>query len=145
MRLGHISLSPLESMSFSKGWTLKEEMVHIVQVLELMLDGIERAIKGGRRSTLAIIPPGIRSWVNGQIIIPIKAKNETRATIAAAYQDAHKILVNLLVKLKDADWKKGMPYPRKFRTVEQMAYHQVEHFEEHEVHIRRCLKMGSNK
>lgn len=127
------------------GWTLKEEMVHIVQVLELMPAGIERAVKGGGRSLLAVVPPGFRGWVNGHILIPLKARHATRGTIAAAYREAHKTLVSLLGNLNDADWEQGMPFPREYRTVLQMAYRPVEHFEEHEAHIRACLdRVGSS-
>ena len=124
-----------------ESWTIKQEMVHIVQVLQVLPAGIERASKGGKRSFLGSVPAGLRNWVNGHIIIPLKAKNETRESIARAYQDANKALVSTLEKLTEKDWNKGMPYPRKYRTVEQMAYRPVEHFEEHEAHLRRLLEM----
>ncbi len=92
---------------------------------------------------MGFIPASLRSWVNGYVVIPITAKNETRETIANAYQDAHKILVNKLDQLNEDDWRKGLPYPRKFRAEEQLVYRPVEHFEEHETHIHRLLGMES--
>jgi len=131
----------LERKQIDETWTIKEELVHIIQVVEVIPSGIERASQGHQRSWLGFIPASLRSSVNGRIIIPQKAKNETRETIARAYQEAHKILISKLETLKDDDWKKGMPYPRKYRTVAQMAYRPVGHFEEHEVHIHRLLGM----
>ena len=52
-------------------WTVKSEMVHIVQALEVIPFGITRAIEGRGRSILSIIPSGIRSWINGYIVIPL--------------------------------------------------------------------------
>jgi hypothetical protein len=124
-----------------EGWTIKEELMHMVQVVEVIPKGIERASKGGKRSLLGFVPTDVRGWVNGYLIVPRKAKNETRETIARAYREAHKNLLNQLEKLREDDWEKGMPYPRKYRTIEQMAYRPVEHFEEHASHIHRLLEM----
>jgi hypothetical protein len=120
-------------------WTLKHEMVHIVQVLEVIPKGIWRARAGKKGSLLGLVPAGLRGWVNGRILIPRRARLETRDSIRLAYQDAHCALLSLVAELTQADLKKGMPYPRKFRTVEQMAYRPVEHFREHENHIRQVL------
>lgn len=125
-----------------EGWTIKEELVHIIQVVEVIPAGIDTVSKGKKRSLLSLIPPSVRGWVNGQIIIPQKAKNKTRKTIMRAYQDAHKILIDKLEELSEGDLDKGMPYPRKYRTIAQMAYRPVEHFEEHEAHIRALLEMN---
>jgi hypothetical protein len=129
----------LERAWFGEGWTIKEELVHVVQVVEVMPSVIEQAIMGRKRSFLSFIPSGFRGWVNGNLIIPRKTKNATRESITAAYQDAHKVLINKLDEVKENDWGKGMPYPRKYRTVEQLAYRPIEHFEEHEAHIRQLL------
>ena len=142
--LEEIPHKELNEIWMGEGWTIKEELVHIVQVVEVIPPGIERASKGGKRSFLGFIPAGIRGWINGHIIIPQKAKNETRDTLASAYQSAHKNLIGKLDKLREDDWEKGMPYPRKYRTVEQMAYRPVEHFEEHEAHIRHLLDTNNN-
>jgi len=139
--LAGISDTDLTKKWVDEGWTIKEELVHVVQVLELIPSGIERAFKGDRRSWLGFIPAGFRGWVNGHIIIPRKAEGETRETIAQAYRDAHKILIDKMKMVNEDDWEKGMPYPRKYRTVEQIAYRPVEHFEEHEAHINQLLGM----
>ncbi len=127
-----------------RGWTIKQEMVHVVQVLELLPAGIERACRGGERSLLGLVPPGLRNWMNGRIIIPLRAKDETRESIARAYRAANQTLVSILEKLAPEDWAKGMPYPRRYRTVEQMAYRPVEHFAEHEAHIRRSIETAGD-
>jgi len=122
-----------------EGWTVKQEMVHIVQVLQVLPTGIRRASTGGKRSLLGFVPGGIRSWVNGHILIPLKARNETGESIAISYTEAHKEFIRILGELTESDLRKGMPYPRKFRTVEQMASRPIEHFEEHEGHLRQLL------
>jgi len=122
-----------------EGWTIKQEMVHIVQVLKVLPNGIKRASKGDRRSILAIVPTGVRSWFNGHIVIPFMARNATRQTTSEAYNKAHVVLIEILKALPEDAWSKGMPYPKKYRTVEQMALRPVEHFEEHMEHLQNIL------
>src|SRR5512145_2094688 len=64
-----------------EGWTIKQEMVHMVQVFKVIPAGIRRASAGRGRSLLAIVPAGLRSWVNGQIVIPWMSRIVTRASI----------------------------------------------------------------
>jgi len=122
-----------------EGWTVKQEMVHIVQVLDVLPNGIRRASTGGRRSILAIVPTSLRSWVNGHIVIPFMARDATRQSIVEAYNKAHSALLGILEKLPEVAWGRGMPYPRKYRTVEQMAHRPAEHFEEHLEHLQNML------
>lgn len=122
-----------------EGWTIKQEMVHIVQVINIIPKGILRASKGGRRSILAIVPTSLRSWVNGHIVIPFMARSATRQSTAEAYKKAHNALLGILEELPEEAWSKGMPYPRKYRTVEQMAHRPAEHFEEHLAHLQNVL------
>jgi DinB superfamily len=124
-----------------EGWTVKQEMVHIVQVLNILPNGIRRASSGGRRSFLAIVPATLRSWINGHIIIPLMARGATHQSIAEAYGKAHQALLGILEELPEDAWSKGMPYPRKYRTVEQMAHRPAEHFEEHLEHVQNVLRI----
>jgi hypothetical protein len=114
-------------------------MVHIVQVLKVIPKGIWLASQGGRHSILALVPAGLRSWFNGTIIIPLIARNATPQSTAGAYIKAHNVLLELLASLPEDAWGKGMPYPKKYRTVAQMAYRPVEHFEEHLEHFQHVL------
>lgn len=122
-----------------EGWTIKQEMVHIVQVLNVLPYGIKCVSTGGRRTILAIVPTGLRSWFNGHIAIPFMARNATRQTTNEAYNKAHVVLLEILKALPEDAWSKGMPYPKKYRTVEQMALRPVEHFEEHMEHLQNVL------
>ena len=81
----------------------------------------------------------MRSWVNGHIAVAMMARNATRASIADSYDKAHTALLDLLESLPEEAWSKGMPYPRKYRTVEQMAHLPAEHFGEHLDHLRKGL------
>jgi hypothetical protein len=122
-----------------EGWTVKQEMVHIVQVLNVIPNGIRRASRGGRRSFLAIVPANLRSWINGHMVIPIMARGATYQSIVEAYGKAHKALLGTLENLPEDAWSKGMPYPKKYRTVEQMAHRPAEHFEEHLEHLKKVF------
>ena len=122
-----------------ENWTVKQEMTHIVQVLELLPKGIRRASRGGAHSMLAIVPTGLRSWINGYVVIPWMARNVTPQSIAEDYDKAHNNLLNSLKGLSEEAWSRSAPYPRQLRTVEQMARRPVEHFEEHEPHLRAVL------
>lgn len=122
-----------------EGWTIKQEMVHIVQVVNILPNGIRRASRGGKRSVLVIVPVSLRSWFNGYIVIPFMARGATLQTTAEAYNKAHGALLDMLEALPEDAWSKGMPYPRKYRTVEQMAHRPIEHFDEHLEHLQNML------
>ena len=109
-------------------WTAKQEMVHIVQVLDVIPAGIRQAVSGSGRSVLSLIPTAFRSWVNGRFIVPILARRATRDSIAESYGKAHGALIRLLETLPEEAWSTGAHYPGRFRTVEQMAHRPAEHF-----------------
>ena len=121
------------------GWTIRQEMTHIVQVVKILSRGIQRARRGGGSSMLAVVPTGLRSWINGYLIIPWMARNATRQSITEDYNKAHTHMLELLKGLPEEDWSKSTPYPRQVRTIEQLAHRPVEHFEEHESHLRKIL------
>jgi hypothetical protein len=52
-----------DSKLAGENWTIKQEMVHMVQVLQVLPAGIKRASKGGKRSFLGSIPADLRNWV----------------------------------------------------------------------------------
>jgi hypothetical protein len=128
-----------------EAWTAKEEMFHIVQALEILPKGINLAVGDGRRSILSILPSWIRTWVNGYLIIPNLAKRATRESIINSYEKAFTALVGVLERLPEEDWGKGAKYPRKYRTVEQMAHRPKEHFNEHRSHLYRKLGIMNEK
>ena len=99
-----------------EGWTIKQEMTHIVQVFRVLPKGIQRANCGGGRSILAFAPTGLRSWINGYIVIPLMARNATRQSISEDYNKAHTHMLALLKGLPEEAWSKSAPYPRKVRT-----------------------------
>ncbi|RPI28224.1 MAG: DinB family protein [Chloroflexota bacterium] len=121
-----------------EGWTVKQEMVHIVQVVNVIRRGIEQASTGHSRSAMGMVPAGLRSWVNGAIIVPMMARGATRQSIAEGYHQAHDALLALLKELPEEAWSRGMPYPSQFRTVEQLAHRPAEHFEEHVARLRNA-------
>jgi len=123
-------------------WTIKEEMVHIVQALQVLPKGINRAITESGRAFLSYIPSGLRGWANGYIIVPRLAKKLTREALIKAYQEAHIDLLLTLEKVSAEDWQKGAKYPQKYRTVEEMFHRPKEHFEEHASNIRRKLRVS---
>jgi len=122
-----------------EGWTIRQEMTHIVQVVKVLPRGIQHASRGGGRSMLAVVPTGLRSWINGYLIIPWMARNATRQSITEDYNKAHTHMLELLKGLPEEDWSKSTPYPRQVRTIEQLAHRPVEHFKEHESHLSRIL------
>jgi hypothetical protein len=122
-----------------EGWTAKQEMMHITQVLHVIPAGILQAHLGRKRSVLSFIPAHLRSWVNGHIIIPVVSRQATRDSIAESYRKAHTVLVNMLENLPEEAWSKGTNYPGQYRTVEQMAHRPAEHFTVHADHLRRVL------
>jgi DinB superfamily len=126
-----------------EGWTARQEMAHITQIIRLLPVGIRRATSSRKRSMLNFIPERLRRWVNGYIIVPRMYRLATRASIAEAYEAAHRNLLSILQALPEEAWSKSAFYPRQYRTVEQMAHRPAEHFQEHEAHLRRVL--GINK
>ncbi len=124
-----------------EGWTIKQELVHIIQALELLPKGIKRAVLGQSRSVLSFVPTGIRGWFNGFILIPLASKQATRTSLAQAYEKASNALLETLRELPGEAWLKGTTYPRQYRTVEQMAHRPAEHFEAHAAHLCHLLNI----
>jgi hypothetical protein len=124
-----------------EGWTIKQELVHIVQAIAILPKGIKRAVLGKSPSFLSFIPTNIRSWFNGFILIPLASRHATRASIVESYEQAFNALIDTLRELPDEAWHKGTTYPRQYRTVEQMAHRPTEHFEEHAAHLCRLLNI----
>ncbi len=118
-------------------WTIKEELVHVVQALQVLPKGINLAISDRSRSLLSYVPSGIRSWVNGYVLVPSLARKLTSETLIQEYEKAHIALLLTLEKISKEDWQKGTKYPQKYRTIEEMFHRTREHFDEHEGNIRR--------
>lgn len=128
-----------------EGWTIKQELVHIVQALAILPKGIKQAVQGKSRSALSFIPTGIRGWLNGIILIPLASRQATRTSITEAYGKAFNTLLDTLQELPEEAWQKGAAYPRQFRTVEQMAHRPAEHFEEHAAHLCHLLNIAEHR
>jgi len=122
-------------------WNIKQEMAHLVQVVKVISGGLKNASTGIKHSTLSFVPAGIRSWFNGYLVIPIKARNTTRESIAFDYKQAHNELISVISELSEKDWNKRYPFPRKYRTVAQIVTRPIEHFVEHKAHIQRLLEI----
>jgi hypothetical protein len=125
-----------------EGWTIKQELVHIVQALAILPKGIKRAAQSKSRSALSFIPTGIRGWFNGFILIPLASRQATRTSITEAYGKAFDTLLDTLRELPEEAWQKGAAYPRQYRTVEQMAHRPAEHFGEHAAHLSHLLNIA---
>ncbi len=119
-------------------------MIHVVQVIKALRGAIDRAVTGRGPSFLSVVPSPVRNVINGRLVVPFMARRATRESIASAYQEAHEALLAMLEKLPEKAWSKGIPFPRRYRTVEELARRPVEHFDEHDVHIRRVLMLEGN-
>ena len=140
--VNELSINNWERKITGEVWSIKEELVHVVQALQVLPKGINRAIIGGGRSPLSFVPSRFRGWVNGYIIIPRMAKNHRSETLIREYENAHIQLLLTLEKVTEEDWQKGAKYPQKNRTVEEMFHRPMEHFEEHIINIRRKQSVG---
>ncbi len=142
LRLLHeISDSDWDRRLPGEGWTARQEMAHVTQVLQLMPGGIRRAATGRRYSVLSVVPEPLRRWANGYFIVPLTYRSATRASLATAYDQAHATLLEVLRELPEEAWSRGAYFPREYRTVEQMAHRPAEHFAEHAAHLRRVLSL----
>jgi hypothetical protein len=124
-----------------EGWTARQELAHVTQVLQRLPVGVRRATTGRRRSVLNIVPERLRRWANGYIIVPVTYRTATRASLAASYEQAHTTLLQVPREVPEEAWDQGAHYPREYRTVEQMAHRPAEHCAEHAAHLRRVLGM----
>ena len=124
-------------------WSIKEELAHIVQALQVLPRGIKRAITGSGRSFLSFVPSRLRGWLNGHIIVPHMAKKLTHEALIEAYEKAHLELLLTLEQVSAEDWQKGTKYPQKYRTVAEMFHRPKEHFEEHASNIRSKQSVSS--
>jgi hypothetical protein len=119
-------------------WTVKQELAHVAQALQTQPVGIRRAATGHGGALLAFTPVAVRNWANGYIVIPLTSRKETRPSIAAEYEKAHAVLLDLLATLPEEAWSKGTRFGE-YLTVEQMAHRPAEHLAEHIAHLRTVL------
>src|SRR5574342_471903 len=84
-----------------EGWTIKQELVHIVQAVAILPKGIKQAVLGKNRSALSFIPTNIRGWFNGFVLIPLASRQATRVSIAEAYRRAFNALLDTLRELPE--------------------------------------------
>ncbi len=140
LRLLHeISESDWDRRLPGEGWTARQEMAHVTQVLQLLPVGIRRAATGRRHSVLSAVPERLRRWANGYLIVPVRYRSATRASLASDYEQAHAALLKVLRDVPEDAWSRGAYFPRQYRTVEQMAHRPAEHFAEHATHLRHVL------
>ncbi len=123
-------------------WTVKQEMTHVVQVMKAVQGAVDRAVTGRRFSFLSAVSTIARNVINGYLIVPILAKEATQESVARAYQEAHEGLLATLEGLPEEAWSRSTSFPRRYRTVDELAYRPVEHFDEHVAHVHRVLVMG---
>jgi len=143
--LNSISDNDLERVIPGNEWSTKAELVHVLQATQFVPGGIDQARQGRRTSLLSMIPTGLRDWVNGHLLIPILARNATRASIARDYDRVHAQMIAKLDALSVEELDKGTTYLGQYRTIEQIFYRPVEHFQEHAAHIRQSLNIdGKN-
>ncbi len=140
LRLLHeISDSDWDRRLPGEGWTARQEMAHVTQVLQLLPVGIRRAATGRQHSALSAVPERLRQWANGYLIVPVRYRSATRASLASDYEQAHAALLKVLRDVPEDAWGRGAYFPRQYRTVEQMAHRPAEHFAEHAAHLRHVL------
>ena len=140
--LNSISDNDLGRLTSGNTWSVKAELVHVIQAAQFVPGGIDQARQGRRTSLLSMVPTGLRDWVNGEILIPMLARHATRESIAQDYDRVHAQMIAKLDALSVEELDRGTTFLGRYRTVEQIFHRPVEHFQEHAAHIRQSLNIN---
>ena len=108
-------------------------LYHIVMAVEMLPQDI-KLIRKGR----LISPPAwLFSWAN-IYVTRWRARKHNRESLAAAYDDAHNTVTQLLEGIQDHEWlltgnypDMGGGLPGGERTIEMMFHYLSQHFQEH--------------
>ena len=122
-----------ESSTNNPFWNNRQLLYHIVMAVEMF----PQDIKLIRRQRLISPPAWLFNWLN-IYSTRWRARRHNRASLAAAYDSAHDIVLTILDGIKEEEWNLSGRYPDLggnmpggHRTIEMMFHYLSQHFQDH--------------
>ena len=124
-----------ERPTSNPAWNVRQMLYHIILAVEMLPQDV-KLIRKGR----LISPP---AWLFNFANIYLtrwRARNHSRESLAAAYDDAHATVLELMDGIQDDEWSLTGNYPDLGgglpggeRTIAMMFHYLSQHFQEHAV------------
>ena len=122
-----------EHPTSNPAWNNRQMLYHIVMAVEMF----PQDIKLIRRRRLISPPAWLFNWLN-IYFTRWRARRQNRVSLAAAYDDAHAIVLTILDGIEEEEWGLSGRYPDLGgnmpggdRTIEMMFHYLSQHFQEH--------------
>ncbi len=132
----------LEYKGPGNAWSVKAELWHIAQSLGFLAPAIMMVHRGHPYAALYLrFPVGIRSWINGYLLVPFLTRHVTRHGIGQQYDRAYQRILAELARPRDREWGPAAKLPLGLGTVEDLFHQPVEHFRLHAGRIGKNLEL----
>jgi DinB superfamily len=140
--LNSIPDQALEYKSPGNVWSIKAELWHIAQSLGFLTPAIISVHRGRTWGALYLrFPLGIRSWINGYLLVPFLSRRATRQEIARAYDKAYARIMAEFDRTREGEGVPGVTFPVGYRTFVDLFHGPSEHFQLHAERIRQNLDL----
>ena len=140
--LNSIPDQALEYKSPGNVWDIKAELWHIAQSLGFLAPAIINVLRGHPWGALYLhFPVGIRSWINGYLLVPFLSRRATCREIAQAYDKAYARIMAEFDRTRQGEWALGAKFPVGYRTLVYIFHNPSEHFQLHADRTRQNLDL----
>ena len=144
--LNSIPDQALEFKEPGNAWRIKAELWHITQSLGFLAPAIIMVHRGRPLAALYLrFPVGVRSWINGYILVPFLTRHVTRQEIAGQYDRAHQRILVELDRPGGDKLKPGAKTPLAYPGIADLFHQPAEHFQLHADRIKQNLKDWNTK
>jgi len=117
-------------------WSVGEILIHMIQTLEVMPQGIDSVRKGKDFMNLPIALVGFSNL----ILVKIMARNVTPKALLARYDRAFNAAIQKWDGVSDDEWSKGAGlFGEGYKTLHDYYMHALKHFKEHAAQISKSL------
>ncbi len=138
--LNSIPDQALEYKSPGSVWNIKAELWHIAQSLGFLAPAVINVLRGRPWGALYLhFPVGIRSWINGYLLVPFLSRRATRQEIAQAYDKAYARIMAEFDRMREGEWALRVKFPVGHQTLVYVFHNPSEHFQLHAERIRQNL------
>jgi hypothetical protein len=135
--LDSLTDADLKKRSGNPAWTVGQLMWHLAAGTGFTAGGIENARKGKGFNPPQFLANPINVWSTR-----LGARRATRHSLADRYDAGHARLLAVLDTVREDEWQKGARFFGQYQTVEALFRSVAQHFDEHEIDIKKGLGRG---
>lgn len=136
----NISQEQWDLKKAGREWTIKEIMVHVSSVLNVLPSEITLAREHRHRSLPSFVPPQSWDFLNYCTTV-INAKRFSVATLPDFYDSAHEEVLAVIKTIQPDEWDKGAFLFGRFQSVAYISQKPLPHVQFHTTQIRKIIQI----